>query len=50
MRFTFANESLLQINQGRDTAIDGLLGIPFLKQYHTVIDFPNCRIEVYADN
>lgn len=50
MKFTFDNASLLQINQGRDTAIEGLLGIPFLKQYRTVIDFPNNRIEVYTDH
>ncbi len=50
MKFTFDNAGLLQINQGRDITIDGLLGIPFLRQYKTVIDFPNRRIEVYPDN
>lgn len=50
MKFTFDDASLLQINQGRDTTIEGLLGIPFLKKYKTVMDFPNQRIEVYANN
>lgn len=50
MKFTFDNTSLLQINQGRDIALEGLLGIPFLKQYKTVLDFPNRRIEVYVEN
>jgi hypothetical protein len=49
MKFTFDNASLLQINQGRDVILDGLLGIPFLKEYKTVIDFPQHTIEVYAD-
>jgi hypothetical protein len=47
MKFTFDNNSLLQINQGRDIVIEGLLGIPFLKQYKTAIDFPNRRVEIY---
>lgn len=47
MKFTFDDSSLSQVNLGRDTVIDGLLGIPFLKQYRTVIDFPNRRLEIY---
>lgn len=47
MNFTFDDGSLSQINRGSNIAIDGLLGIPFFKQYKTVIDFPNKRIEVY---
>nr|WP_262920197.1 pepsin/retropepsin-like aspartic protease family protein [Niabella hibiscisoli] len=49
MRFTFDNSSLSQINQGRDIIIDGLLGMPFLKQHKTVIDFLNRRVEIYRD-
>ncbi len=49
MRFTFDNTSLSQINQGRDMVIDGLLGMPFLKQHKTIIDFPNRRVEIYGD-
>lgn len=47
MNFTFDDKSLSEINRGSNIAIDGLLGIPFFKQYKTVIDFPNKRIEVY---
>lgn len=49
MKFTFDDASLSQINQGRDPVVDGLLGIPFLMRYKTVIDFANHRVEVYKD-
>ena len=49
MKFAFNDASIHQINQVSNIKLDGLLGLPFLMKYKTVIDFPNRRLEIYPE-